>query len=301
MLGSWRYGPLYRKLVGGSLNLAFGRFPKKVRIESTNHCNAKCITCPHPSQTRKLGIMDMDFYEQVLEQCVREGARELHLHNFGEPLIDKSLPERVRKAKEVGIKKVKIISNASLLDEKRARPLIEAGLDEVKVSFDGLSPEVYEKVRVGLKYEVSARNLERLVSLRDEMGSRTPRVEVLFVSIHENDKESPGFIERWKDVVDEVFVTRAHNWGGSDVVASSDDPREASGWPCQRLWNTFTILWDGRVALCCLDYDGQEILGDLRTQSIQEVWKGSRLTQIRQLHLAGKFGEIPICENCNAR
>ena len=293
--------PVSRFMADLGLRAVFGRFPRTVRIESTSHCNAKCITCPHPYHERVQGIMDEDLYIRILDECVAEGARKLHLHNFGEPLIDKKLPRRIRLAKERGIRTVKIISNGSLLDEDRARGLIEAGLDEIKISFDGLSKEVFEKIRVGLKYEDVSRNVEGLVRMRDAMGKETPRVQLLFVSIEENEFEEEGFVDRWHGIVDRVDVTRAHNWGSSDQVATSTDPKTATGYPCLRLWNTFTVLWDGRVSLCCLDYDGKEILGDLREQSVLDVWKGSRLAEIRKWHLRGEFDQVPICAGCNAR
>ncbi len=290
-----------RFFVGRALDAVYGRFPKTVRIESTSHCNAKCITCPHPYHERVQGIMDEELYVKIVEECVREGVTKLHLHNFGEPLIDKKLPRRIEIAKARGIKTVKIISNGSLLDEDRARALIEAGLDEIKISFDGLSKEVFEKVRKGLKYDAVAANVEGLVRLRNDMHRKNPRVELLFVSIQENEFEETGFVDRWRGIVDRVDVTKAHNWGSNDQVAVSTDPKQPTGFPCMRLWQTFTILWDGRVALCCLDYDGREILGDLRHQTVREIWRGTRLKQIREWHLRSEFDRVPICATCNAR
>ena len=245
--------------------------------------------------------MDKDLYVKILDECVREGVKKLHLHNFGEPLIDKSLPDRIRLAKERGVRTVKIISNGSILFEEKARALIEAGLDEIKISFDGLSKDVFEKVRVGLKYEKIASNVENLVRLRNEMGRKTPQVQLMFVSIRENEFEEEGFVDRWRGVVDRVDVTRAHNWGGNEQVAGANNPKQASGYPCMRLWQTFTVLWDGRVALCCLDYEGAEILGDLRHSTMRDIWNGQRLAEIRRWHLRGEFDKVPICTNCTAR
>ncbi|MBI4617440.1 MAG: SPASM domain-containing protein [Planctomycetes bacterium] len=293
--------PVPRFLADKALGLLYGDFPRTVRLESTSHCNAKCITCPHAFHERPQGIMSEELYLKILDECVREKVRKLHLHNFGEPLIDKMLPRRVELAKKRGIPSVKIISNGSLLSEERARALIEAGLDEIKVSFDGLSREVFERVRKPLKYEAVAGNVEGLVRFRNEMGRKNPRVELLFVSIQENETEEADFVDRWRGVVDHVDVTRAHNWGGDDKVAKSSVPKQPTGYPCMRLWQTFTILWDGRVALCCLDYEGREILGDLSAQSMRDVWHGARLAEIRRSHLQGSFADVPICAHCNAR
>ncbi len=69
--------------------------------------------------------------------------------------------------------------------------------------------------------------------------------------------------------------------------------------PSLRISNTFTILWDGRVALCCLDYDGQVILGHVEEQKIKEIWQGDKLKRIRRWHIQGNLDNIPICRDCS--
>jgi MoaA/NifB/PqqE/SkfB family radical SAM enzyme len=292
---------LLRPAFGRILDWQYGNAPRTVNIESTSHCNAKCLTCPHPYHERLQGIMDDDLYIKVLDESIALGVKKIHLQNFGEPLIDRKLPEKIKMAKDRGIDTVKIISNASALTEKKSHQLIEAGLDEIKISFDGLSKEVFEKVRVGLKYEKIAGNLEGLIRIRGEMGRSNPKVQLMFVSIKENEFEETGFVDRWKGVVDRVDVTRAHNWGGSDHVAGESDPKNKSGFQCMRLWQTFTVLWDGRVSICCVDYEGSEIVGDMRTDTMHDIWHGARLAQIRDWHTRGEFGKVPVCGNCTAR
>jgi MoaA/NifB/PqqE/SkfB family radical SAM enzyme len=292
---------LLRPAFGRILDWQYGAAPRTVNIESTSHCNAKCLTCPHPYHERVQGIMDDDLYAKVLDECVALGVKKIHLQNFGEPLIDRRLPEKIKMAKDRGIGTVKIISNASALTEKKTRQLIEAGLDEIKISFDGLSKEVFEKVRVGLKYEKIAANLEGLIRIRGEMGRSNPKVQLMFVAIKENEFEETGFVDRWNGVVDRVDVTRAHNWGGSEDVSAEAEPKNKSGFQCMRLWQTFTVLWDGRVSICCVDYEGSEILGDLRTETMRDIWNGARLAQIRNWHTRGEFNEVPVCGSCTAR
>lgn len=290
-----------RIVFGRCLDWKYGAAPRTVNIESTSHCNAKCLTCPHPDHQRIRGIMDDDLYLKVVDECIELGVTKIHLQNFGEPLIDRKLPEKIKMAKDRGIQTVKIISNASALTEAKSRQLIEAGLDEIKVSFDGLSKDVFETVRVGLKYEKIVANLEGLIRIRSEMGESNPKIQLMFVSIEANEFEEKGFVDRWHGVVDRVDVTRAHNWGGNDQVAGASEPKRQTGFQCMRLWQTFTVLWDGRVSICCVDYEGSEILGDLRRDTMREIWHGERLAQIRDWHTSGEFGKVPICANCTAR
>ena len=77
-----------------------------------------------------------------------------------------------------------------------------------------------------------------------------------------NSADEQAFIEHWRNVADKIHITELHNWAGT-LNHESD-----VNYPCYRPWLTFTVLWDGRVSLCCADFDGKTILGDLNTQSI---------------------------------
>src|SRR5260370_3116786 len=101
------------------LLLATGRdrsplLPEIVQIESTNICNAKCVFCPRDDMHRRQGIMTVDLFRKVVDECLELGITHVRMHNYGEAFIDKRLVEKVRYAKEKGIQEVGVISNASL-------------------------------------------------------------------------------------------------------------------------------------------------------------------------------------------
>jgi len=200
---------------------------------------------------RKTQRMDDRLFARIIDECAENGCNEVHLHNFGEPLLDKTLPERIEYAKLKGIRKVKIFSNGSLFDEHRARALIEAGLDEVKISIDGATKEEFERIRHPLKFDRVIDNVKRLVALRDEMGADM-RIAVACCST--TDKSAT--MQSLEDVVDCFAFGKIHNWAGTgddSIPAPNGKTRK----PCSRLWRTFTVLANGDVSLCCLDYDGQ--------------------------------------------
>jgi radical SAM protein with 4Fe4S-binding SPASM domain len=69
--------------------------------------------------------------------------------------------------------------------------------------------------------------------------------------------------------------------------------------PCVQLWFNMVILRSGEVALCCYDYDGRTILGDIRTQSIQNVWQGPKYREMRELHRRARYDEVALCKSCH--
>jgi MoaA/NifB/PqqE/SkfB family radical SAM enzyme len=277
------------------LLLATGRdraphLPEIVQIESTNICNAKCVFCPRDDMDRRQGVMDMPLFRKVADECAALGIEHVRMHNYGEPFVDRSLVEKVRYAKQIGIPQVGMISNGSLITEEAARGMIEAGLDAINISVDASGKEVFEKTRVGLKYDKVIGNVERLVRLRAESGRTRPKLILSFVR-QGNSEEEHAFIEHWRKIADKIHVTDLHNWAGT--LNQTADVH----YPCYRPWLTFTALWDGRVSLCCADFDGRTILGDLRTQSIQEIWNSDAYRAVRREHL--ESGGPDICRSCD--
>jgi len=277
------------------LLLATGRdrapsMPEIVQIESTNICNAKCVFCPRDEMHRRQGIMTFELFRKIVDECVELGITHVRMHNYGEAFIDKQLVEKVRYAKQKGIQEVGVISNGSLITEAVARGMIEAGLDAINISVDAAGKEVFEATRLGLKYDKVIANIERLVRMRTASGKRRPKLILSFVR-QNNSADEQAFIEHWRAIADKVHITDLHNWAGT-LNTESD-----VNYPCYRPWLTFTVLWDGRVSLCCADFDGKIILGDLNTASIRDIWNAEPYRDARRQHL--ESGGPDICRACD--
>ena len=234
--------------------------------------------------------MDVDLFRKVVDECADLGITHVRMHNYGEALLDKQIVEKVRYAKQKGVQEVGMISNGSLLTEDVARGLIEAGLDAINISVDASGKEVFERTRLHLEYDTVINNVRTFVRLREEYGKRRPRLILSFVR-QDNSADEQTFIDEWSKVADKIHITDLHNWAGT-LNATSD-----VNFPCYRMWQTFTVLWDGRVSLCCADFDGRHILGDLRTQSIAQVWNGPAYLEVRRQHL--ESGGPEICRSCD--
>ena len=264
--------------------------PDIVQIESTNLCNAKCVFCPRDEMHRQQGVMDMALFQKIVDECALLGVTHVRVHNYGEPFLDRELVEKVRYAKAKGIAEVGMISNGSLITEDLARGMIEAGLDAINISVDAAGKEVFEKTRLHLDYDTVINNVRTLARLRDELGRKRPKLILSFVR-QNNSSEEAQFIADWSRIADKIHITELHNWAGT-LNSKSD-----VSYPCYRMWLTFTVLWDGRVSLCCADFDGRHVLGDLRTSSIAEVWNSPAYLAVRRQQL--ESGGPEICRTCD--
>ena len=269
-------------------------YPKEVRIENTNHCNARCEMCPRERMTRPRGNMDYDLFKSIIDQCAAHGVKEIHLQGFGEPLLDERIFDRIKYAKEAGIPDTFMVTNASLLDHDMAEKLVASGLDRLKISFYGTDTKEYEKTHRGLKYEQVKENIMHLFEIQDRI--RNPRPVVSMKYIGELWK-FPVFVWQWGRHA-KVTCARLHNYGGGRDYNLVKEDKAKRVCRFLREW-VFQVLWDGRVVPCCYDFDGEIILGDLNDNTIAEIWNGEAFRNFRQLHKEFRFDELPLCKKCD--
>ncbi len=277
-------------LIGSAFNIALSQFPNTVRVETTNACNAKCIICPHRTMRRPISHMQDVLYNRIIDECSKYNCGSVHLHNFGEPLLDKNLAKRVRYAKEKGLKRVIIFSNGSLLTANKADELMDAGLDEIKISFDGATKEEFEQIRFPLKFDTVVTNIKELVRIRD---LRKSPLKIRVACHSTSDKNAT--IQSLEDCVDEFSFGKVHNWADSEFDHAVKSKIRK---PCSRVWRTFTILSNGNIALCCLDHEGKVVMGDVNKTSIFEIWHNETYKRIRLLHKTAQQDQITICKTC---
>jgi len=261
----------------------------QVCIETSSVCNTACSFCPHSTMEREKKVMDDETFERVLDQIKGFGTRNLGMYFFGEPMTDPKLAERIKQLKSGFTSYVQIVSNGLILKENRAKELIESGVDEVLFSLDASTEEEYKKVRKG-SFEKVLANIEGLISLKKYMNKRSPKIIVRIMVTKDNRKEVKEFVKTWRDKVDEVQFGRVHDF-------CQGEDKKVINTPCLFLWTQFIILSNGDVIPCCMDYDGTMVIGNIKKKTLEEIWRGKKLMELRKKHLAGEYPGI--CANCD--
>jgi MoaA/NifB/PqqE/SkfB family radical SAM enzyme len=278
-------------------------FPDRVYVESTNVCNLDCIMCPTGLHidTRPKGFMDWDLYTAVVDE-IAPFAEAVVLHSWGEPLLHPRIIEMIAYAKERGLW-VETSTNATKLTEEVARRILDAGLDLIYLSMDGLTKETYERVRVKGKFEEVLGNIERFLELKHELGSPI-QADIQIVRLSETDAEVEDFVRRWEQShADLINIKELDTWGGQieDVEALAVEPEaedvNAHRKPCPNLWYHCHIHWDGVLVSCSRDYDALTPLGNVKNGGVLATWHGARMRMMRRWHAEGNFC-AEQCVNC---
>lgn len=278
-------------------------FPERnLLIDITNFCNHKCIFCYHEKMTRAQRNIDEKIVEKALREAYCLGTREVGFYATGEPLLNNNLPHYIRMAKEIGYRYVYITTNGSLLNEEKQEALIKAGIDSIKFSINAASSESYYRIHGRDDFDKVIGNLIALSDKRLK-NKLNFRIFISFIVTNITMGEKECFYNKYKKYVDDIFFYNVRNQTGLmyDEVNKLlvDNPREhISEWlPCSTVFNAITVTSEGYVSACCADFQNYLIVGDLNTQSMEEIWYGQPFKNLRCAHLEKKIVGT-LCHNC---
>jgi len=289
------YKNLYRDYINKKIKY-FKLSNLMISIEPSNICNARCIMCPYQKMTRKKEIMPMIFFKKIVNNCLVYGVKDFNLNFYNEPFLDPFIFERIKYLKSKGVR-VQLFSNGSVIDSEKIEKILESELDEIIFSIDGAKKETYESIRRGLVFGKTITNILNLIKRKKDLGLEKPKIKLNFVKQKLNEGELKEFRSFWIDRVDKIYVSSDDGRNETPELFARDK-KSLTSFPCVRLWHELIVMSNGKVPLCCVDYDGKIILGDFNTQSLKEIWDSDNFKRIRQLHLEFKADKIPLCKKC---
>lgn len=289
-------------------------FPAALQVQTVNRCNAACPMCPYPDTVAHEPHAEMDdvLWQKIADECAAESSFvALVPMSMNEPLLDRRLEARIAAFKAVAQphQQVELVTNGSLLSPARFAALADAGLDLLTVSLHGIRPETYRETMGGLRLDKLERQLD---GLRDDDLQRV-NVFLRFVRQRGNADEERAVRRRWRRF--NVFAYAVNDRSGTlrrfDAVRR---PATALTRLRQAVWHRLSrralpicphalslghVLADGRVPLCANDWHHREILGNVREQTIREMYNGPRAQTLRRLMAEGRYDEIAPCQTCS--
>lgn len=268
-----------------------GSRPKMISLELTNECNLNCPFClvglqntlpstEHDLLPRGLGFMEWKLFEKIVGDAVDFGIKRLQLHFQGESLLHKKFPEMVRHAKERGLQ-TQVFTNGLVLTRQTAEKILKSGLDLMRFSVDGVSEEVYQKNRVGGKFERVYRNMAMLAEMVRADGSPL-RLEWQMIALRNNEHEIPEARKLAEKIGIPFFVK---TYAVTDPGLVTLDPayhRRMHLKPCLDIYRSMFVYWNGGVVMCCYDQKGDHMVGNLEKNSLSEIWEGHIYADLRR-------------------
>jgi radical SAM protein with 4Fe4S-binding SPASM domain len=275
-------------------------FPIHLDIETTTVCNLKCPMCPRTEMVAKqtfgeVGNMSREDFASIIDQGVAGGVKSIKLNYLGEPLVHEDVVWQVGYAKSKGVLDVMMNSNATALTKERAKALLEAGLDDLFVSFDAVSPDLFEQQRVGTTIGKVADNVYNFIKLRNESY---PHVQVRLSMVMYDDpvwgEQFEAMKVMWKRLVDAIGYG---NYTERDPDLRAEYPEKKGFW-CAQPFQRMFLKYNGNVTVCCIDDKDEMVVGDWRKTPLQAIWQSEEYRRIRRLHASGQYYDLALCRKC---
>ena len=267
------------------------KFPLMIGVETIDRCNYVCGHCyraHHKGSDAKISHED---FKRVVDEGVSFNLPSLIFGGGSEPLLHPKAMDMVQYALTSGIMDVLLSTNAVPLTHEKIDNLLDWGLTRIGISLDAATPETYKLVRGG-NLEAVESNIRYLIEQKEKRNLRLPILRVSFVIQKENEHEQELFLDKWKDVADKVDFQKFLDFSSVDDLKKV----ESDSFFCSQAWERVNIWSTGDVSPCCTFYGKHHLYGNIKTQSIKEIWDSSKTQQLRQ---SIKNSKPPLsCLNC---
>jgi len=263
----------------------------EVRIETSTLCNSNCIICPRDKFTRPKMTMDNQHFEKLVEQAHDLGAKIISVFGFGESLMDRDIAWKVNCCTAHGLK-TNITTNASRLNRGLAMSLLIAGLSRIQFSVHGLKG-TYNKVHRGLNFSTTFRNIINFLELNKTLFNGQCETSTVINPMHGETIEEIARL--WEDRVDYFEIWKPHNWTDGKDFRKVERKKKTCGRP---FTGPLQINCDGKMMVCCFDYNAKLTVGCTRRNKIEDIVKGDQYNAIRERHSSGDLKGL-VCEKCD--
>ena len=286
--------------------------PLSMQLELASACNFRCKFCMHHDDINvkngklKLGVMQMDTFERAVKG-ISEFSQKLKmitLQSRGESLLNPQIVEMTKFLKKANVtEKIGLYTNGVLLTRNIADGLIDAGLDVLHISIEGVNAaQYYDVTRTYVDFEELVNNIKYFY----EHKTNT----YLYVKIIDcglSDKDKKIFKDTFKSISDNLFIEApvdAWQGAGVDKIKLKENrynEKISKVDICPRIFFAMVVHYDGTVVACDHDWSEEEPVGNINEESISDIWVGKNMERIRQIHLKGQADLVNRCKTCIQR
>lgn len=281
-------------------------------VDPSSACNFKCTFCPTgdlallKSINRFQGTLKLSDFEKIVND-VRQfevPIKVLRLYKDGEPLVNKNLPEMIGIAKDSGcFEAIDTTTNGALLTHEKSEKIIRAGIDLINISIDGLdSVQFLRFTKAKIDFDKFLENIRYLHLIRGNCkivikttkeiigADRVQEFYDIFgemcdqIGVENTSPCWPDF-----DVEERMGITITEGLYGNEILEQT---------ACPYLFYSMSVNSDMKVSACFVDWSRDLIIGDVRTNSLVEIWDSKEMNAHRSAHLSGKRNLHNTCGNC---
>lgn len=286
------------------------RTPFTLYVDPSSACNFKCDFCYHSIDNHSLKaihfkktIMKMELYEQIIDSIAKfpDKLKMLSLFIKGEPLLNPKLPEMIAMAKKKNIaEKLYVTTNGSLFSPKLNRDLINAGLDEVLVSIEAIDSIEYKKITgIDINFDEIVSNIKSFYKNKGNC-----KFYIKIVTYTHNEDKVRKFHEIFEPLCDFAYVEEVVpvfdlvDYDNMQLDRTNLNKFNRPIDVCTRPFFNMCVHSDGDIGACLVDYVPEVLFGNVKTDSLYDVWNGKLFNDFRIMHLKKQRYEHFKCGHC---
>lgn len=238
-----------------------------VSVENTSRCNRKCSYCPNSNIGRPRNDMDINLYHKIIDELSEINfSGRFTPHFYGEPLLDIRIIEMMRYTR-IKLPKafIVIFTNGDLLDYNLYNKLIGVGVNYFQIS------QHSEEMSVNLK------------DLFSHLNKNDIKNRIKFVNMYKKKDliNRGGLINLPKQNFVKMFIKKIYRWIRPVCFVDA-----------------ITIDYEGNCVLCCNDYLSSVKFGNVKNESIVDIWNKPEYQNIRNQLMIKNKKTLNICKKC---
>lgn len=263
----------------------------KVGLELTSKCNLRCGMCPLPVLRRPYEDMAWPLVEKAEREIHGLGLRLKWLHEMGEPLLYARIDDAIRLFPEASLS-----TNGLVLTEEVGAKLLATPLRRLRICVDSINPDVYPQLRTGGDFD---RLVELTRKFLVQAKGHPMRIEIQKMRSRLTLEETVDDFRRLFDLR-QFRNARVIEKTCEALDVNEETDLHGKFYGCvQGAFFTWVVVFaDGRVTHCCYDAHGDQVIGDLKKQSLREIIESSRFAEMQAAFDRRDFTELPRCGEC---
>jgi radical SAM protein with 4Fe4S-binding SPASM domain len=300
--------------------------PFSAHIDVCSVCNFKCSFCFQADNegmkaaNLKRGMMPVDLFKKIVDDLAElpQRLKKVKIGNHGEPTLHDSLPEMIEYLNSRDITDIiELFTNGSKLNPDLNLKMVEAGLQRINISLEGLTNQRYMDVAgARVDFNDMVANITHLyenrgqcriyIKIADQTSALGKDDDTVFEL---SDEEKNDFFKTFGNICDEIYVEKIVPQWARTQYDKQNDVSDAGMYGQQVKKDkkicpfTFMYLqfnWDGTTSPCTLDWPKKVVVGNVRDQSVSDIWTGDKLRDLQIAQLHGHRDKIDFCNDCSA-
>ncbi|MHB8596938.1 MAG: radical SAM/SPASM domain-containing protein [Ktedonobacteraceae bacterium] len=276
-----------------------------LQLETGTACNYRCLYCPVAYIPRRGGFMPLGFVQRIADQLRQfPNLRHIYLNGYDEPTLNPQLVTIIKMFSHLDVI-FTLFTNGTRLTPKVANDIVSTGATvEIDIHLSSVDRQNFERIHQSKLYDNVMRNIQYLQTIA-EKGFHNVSI---CISMQGLDNETD--IKLYEQL--QLFFANTRlltfKWKPNDRAGLLEQTPYANRLNHKRLkgcglnnrtWEWLHINSNGKVILCCQDYNEEHVIGNVASQSLEEIITTSQRLQYHRWTVGEEEApEDYICRKC---